>query len=214
MMIKIRSVSDVITNSSSEAFLIRTYGKTPAELKAEFEAFGDEACSGMGGELEVYNEVELTGEFGEGYENLPKDFAIVDIDSAKTSLRQHLFDHYWVVDAEEGYVRRDPATGRILGYVKKEESGEEAGHIMGVALQRFSCLDNLESLNGENYPATLEKVKAWYERAEKEDPDWFEEIKKSSGNTPEEHLERVRNYSEEFLKKYPDNPLDNYAYKY
>jgi len=111
----IKSITDVITNSSSECFLVRTYGKTPKKILEELKAVGDDGCSGMGGDLGVYNSVSLEGEYGADWKDLDKDFAVIDTDWNKEKLIRWIFKNYFVIDAEDCSVVKDPETKRCLG---------------------------------------------------------------------------------------------------
>ena len=80
---KIRTISDVITNSSNEVFIYRSDADPKEVLEKLKEILGpDHGCSGMGGVLEVAATPDIKEEFSyrESYLGLPGGYLLVNID--------------------------------------------------------------------------------------------------------------------------------------
>lgn len=91
---KIKSISDVITNSSDEVYIIKT-DKTAQEILDELLSIKDpkEGCSGMGGILNVETHDDYVGnDLNYAHENIkiPKGFAFATIDNGYTKLHDYL----------------------------------------------------------------------------------------------------------------------------
>ena len=218
MDLKIRSITDVITNSSSEAFLVRSYGKTVQEILKDLKKVGDNCCSGMGGELEVYNSKGSTSNDENWYNYIPEEFAVIDLDWAKKELINYIFENYWVLDI--GNVRsvaRHTKTGRIVGYghelkdnPKTDVVEEEAGTIINKFSEYFEWLETKnEIMNDEK--GYLSKVKEHWKWLQANYPKNFEELK-SSYKTPEGQVAMIKVEMEEWFNKHKINPSDEYKY--
>lgn len=105
--LKIKSQNDVITNSSDETFIIKS-DKRCGVIRQELLKFYEEHrsdddmwCSGMGGEIEVYDNVrpyEGTGEFDGDvspmYPELPDGYFACDIDNGLEGLHRFIKENY------------------------------------------------------------------------------------------------------------------------
>ena len=120
-MMKIENISDVITNSSSEVFLVKTEEKAriiEAKLKAIFEeGHPEDRCGGMGGIIECFdNTTEVTGE-GWDWEDpfcmkgmdwkhkpfihLPDEYVAIHIDECLKYIWKHIVETYDVQDFDK-----------------------------------------------------------------------------------------------------------------
>ena len=144
-MIHIQSISDIITNSSSEVFLVKT-DKTPREIIEELKYFApnsyydneigelrENSCSGMGGELTAYNNKTISeydlkyqyencinGVVRPKYEYLPEGYLYVDIDWGFVSKIHYLIKNYNVLDIDDvsGFCKRDKKTKIITSDIR------------------------------------------------------------------------------------------------
>lgn len=158
LLIKFQSVSDIITNSSSEIFTIiddrpfeeikriveevgrsnlsPVYGHIVVDKEGKFDKF-----SGVGGTLRVLNwedrynvwleripdnkKSQATPEvwsisYTYSLEDLKKQVLVI-IDCYRKRTINWILENLWVTDADCGYFRKDPKTGRILKEVTCEE---------------------------------------------------------------------------------------------
>lgn len=212
--LKVKSRTDIITNSSSETFVVRSYGKSiDVILKDLLKKNNPRASSGVAGDIEVYDNERMVFWTGEGrkidgnntseYDWLPDGFILVDVDWAKTRLIDYLFEKYWVIDAVDcwGY-RRDPKTGRMTQLSDKEikEWPEDKPK------PSFGDVYYHMEFN-QLYEACREKLK---DKAK-----YLEEIKKYNlreGYTPESYLEEIEKSTERWFKKHPISPEEKYKY--
>ena len=110
-MIKIQSFSDIITNSSSEVFLVKTT-TSKKDFAEELRKLEDDGCSGMGGSLLVAdNQTTISEEYGGeflldnkdpddylSYPDMPDGFLIIDTDWAKEALIKYINEKYSTVN--------------------------------------------------------------------------------------------------------------------
>lgn len=116
-MLRIKSITDIITNSSNEVFLIKT------DIKFErFKNLVDELVENCGGYRNgggVFNYKD------KNYNYLPKSLFIVDIDHNKeyNPVREWLFNNTFVLDIgwDDYKVWGDKDTGRIYGFARSNE---------------------------------------------------------------------------------------------
>lgn len=131
---KIKSITDVITNSSSECFLIKTQKSRKEVLKElkDKEYFGENYSSGMGGVLEIFDkntEIEDFEWFTDcceeevkhiPFEFLPKDYLAIHIDERYKDLINFIKTEYEYV--ENIFNDPSPVFDEIFkNYYKKEE---------------------------------------------------------------------------------------------
>jgi hypothetical protein len=109
-MIKIQSFSDIITNSSSEVFLVKTT-TSKKDFEEELRKLEDDGCSGMGGSLLVAdNQTTISEEYGGeflldnkdpddlSYPDMPDGFLIIDTDWNKDVLIKYINEKYSTVN--------------------------------------------------------------------------------------------------------------------
>lgn len=114
---KVKSKIDVITNSSSEVYLIR-YPDKPEKLKEKLvdkRKSMDLWCSGMGGIIEVHQNEPNLDDWGFG---ILDGYVVVQIDQGFTELIDYLKNNYEVLqnlDTEDG-----PREDMIREAVKKK----------------------------------------------------------------------------------------------
>jgi hypothetical protein len=109
-MIKIQSFSDIITNSSSEVFLVKTT-TSKKDFAEELRKLEDDGCSGMGGSLLVAdNQTTISEEYGGeflldnqdpddlSYPDMPDGFLIIDTDWNKDVLIKYINEKYSTVN--------------------------------------------------------------------------------------------------------------------
>lgn len=219
----IKSITDVITNSSSECFLVRTYGKTPKEILEELEAVGDDGCSGMGGDLGVYNSVSQEGEYGEGYEHLSPEFAVVDMDWSKDDLKRYLFKHFFVIDSDYSIVV-DPNTGRGLGMshwedmknYPKEWTNSDSRFLSDLEYEAMYEEEREEQKDPEAYLKKMQKFYKQHEKKAKEDKDYKEQWDwfKADHPTPEAYVAYWTLAVEKWFKKHPVPIREQLKYDY
>ena len=89
---KIKSINNVITNSSDEVYIIKT-DKSAQEVLKELIAMKDpeEHSSGMGGILNVETATAYVGnDLYYKHDNIPEGFAYVTVDDGFTTLNDYL----------------------------------------------------------------------------------------------------------------------------
>lgn len=122
-MLKVKSITDVITNSSSETFLVLrgnhvTRESLQAKLNEVWKTLDDCTCSGMGGVLDVFD-FEEWGEhdkWGISYPflvNHPELF-VVELDQAMRKTIEWLISNHYVLDTMDSYPARNEK-GRVTG---------------------------------------------------------------------------------------------------
>lgn len=110
---KIKTITDVITNSSSEVFLVKV--EKGYDIKELLSLVEDDGFSGMGGSIEVHN--------------ISPSLALVDFDRAKKKLMSFMIDSGMVVDIFDGRrVKRDSTTNRIISY-GEDDCNEVSGDL-------------------------------------------------------------------------------------
>ena len=142
-IIQIQSISDIITNSSSEVFVINTsenlVESTVENILRVGEShleFGDDRCSGMGGELEVYtwkNGFRKFKHTREKYRNddtfTPEKWAeeigvplqklkstiVIDIDHSRQATIEYLETFFNAISGEENYY--EPEDGKFIDFI-------------------------------------------------------------------------------------------------
>lgn len=120
---KVRSVTDIITNSSSEVFLVKTKLerkeiKTLDWLKTIQPGDG---ISGDGGGVDVWD-----GIVSDGYEVpylmlLPEGYLVVEIDWSRSETINRFLKEFEVLDLEIGHYKFDPSTGRVTERILKDQ---------------------------------------------------------------------------------------------
>lgn len=158
LLAKFQSVSDIITNSSSEIFTI--IDERPfEEIKRIIEEVGKsnlppiydhvvvdnedkyDKFSGEGGVLEVLNWKDRYNEWLEWIPDnkksqatpevwsIPYEYSLEDlkkqilirIDWNRKHTINWILNNLWVIDADCGYFKKDPKTGRVISRVSYEE---------------------------------------------------------------------------------------------
>lgn len=146
--INIQSFSDIITNSSSEIFALKSNCSFESvkslikEIAKENEESGKDKCSGEGGLLAFYTWEDMfknwkedniypekqhliTPEiwsifYKESLDTLKKTIW-VDIDYARKETINFILNTFYVYNVSDGLFEKDPKTGRILKSVDYEE---------------------------------------------------------------------------------------------
>ena len=94
-MKKIRSINDVITNSSDETYIVKSE-LTPNEMLALLREHlnPEESCSGMGGILEVYSNTSVSdnAKYGRNSKYMPNGFLALCIDNGFESIKKFAKD--------------------------------------------------------------------------------------------------------------------------
>lgn len=131
---KIKSIIDIITNSSSECFLIKTEKSRKEVLKElkDKKGSGENYCFGMGGILEVFDKNTETEDFEWftdcceeeikhiPFEFLPEDYLAIHIDEEYEDLINFIKTEYEFV--EDIFDDNSPVFNKIFEtYYKKEE---------------------------------------------------------------------------------------------
>ena len=138
-ILSVQSVADVITNSSSEVFVIEAPGYSKKEIQKliedlyqEMQDNGEEIhYSGMGSDREVYDASTISkyrDEDDEGplYPFLPEGYFVIDMDSGLSeSLGAKIRDRFKVVDNIEGKVVANYSTNEVVGLFEGNEKVPE-----------------------------------------------------------------------------------------
>lgn len=201
-MVKIKSITDVITNSSSETFLIKALGYSRKKLLKELENLKDNGCSGMGGMLEVFDSTTISDDRyytkDPDYPSLPDDFFVVDIDWSKKKIINHLLKKFIVLDVSCNITTDE--NGRVISLGGSQEGGDLL-EICGDNEFEKELFDYLEK---EGVDKFLEKY--WY-NADK----WFQESYDWDG---ENYIKSVREWKIKFDKLQKElNDAKNKEYK-
>jgi len=123
--IAIQSVSDIITNSSSEVFIIEAQGQTAESLKKILEgALSNDRdhMSGMGGELDVYDNSTQNSDpdpYDDDlypYKWLPDGYFAIDFDWGYEGLKAFMQEKFKLVDCPDRRCLIDKETGEFAGY--------------------------------------------------------------------------------------------------
>lgn len=142
-IIQIQSISDIITNSSSEVFVINTSENLVESVVEEILRVGethletgDDRCSGMGGELMVYtwkngfrkfkhtrekyrNDDTFTPEKWAEEIGVPlqrlKSTVVVDMDNSRTATWEYLETFFNATSGEENYY--EPEDGKFIDFI-------------------------------------------------------------------------------------------------
>lgn len=149
--IVVQSISDLITNSSSEIFALKADSSFKnvksiiKEVAKKNEDSGEDQCSGEGGLLEFYTWEYMFQQWKECYiasnkqdlatpemwsltynESLDtlKKTVWVDIDHSFKGTIDFILENFYVYYADGGLFERDPKTGRILRSVNCDEYRE------------------------------------------------------------------------------------------
>ena len=161
---KIQSVSDIITNSSSEVFIVQT-DLTREELLKYMESwkfpddkyYEEEGFSGMGGHLDICDN-ETIHEYGNepSYPYLPKGYLAVDIDWAKKCTIKRMFEEFNVVDAEYDLVI-DKNTKKAKRAARRDEklADDEEIRLQGQGITDKAALKYYQQQYDELYPTIV-----------------------------------------------------------
>lgn len=171
---KIKSIINVITNSSSETFLIRTRGKSVNEIYRDLSEHDEGHASGEGGMLEIYNSTAKDdGDYScDPYWNkLSPDFAFIDIDWAKRDTIEYLKENYAIFPEETKGLLDDDNFYRHEAELLKD------------------------------YAAYYQQVKEWYEDIYA-NPEWHEDFLKEFPN-PKAYIDNMEAEIKDWLEKHP-----------
>lgn len=182
----IRSVIDVITNSSSETFLIKRGTKTLKEIENDLLSHKSDKDrgTGMGGILEVKDRV------WEDTEKIRSDLAIVDIDQGFKDLMKYLLKTYYVIDVMDSTAILGPDNERVISIGKSSSltgARREGGEIVELISYYSDIKEQERILNGPNGEEELLKYFKWNETC----------------GSKEDLLKQVR----ECIKKINNNPI-------
>ena len=189
MELKIQSISDIITNSSSEVFVIHT-DKSWNEVEDIMHSWKlDDTGSGMGGCIEVYDskrpyiDQKYLPERMKGkpyYPWLPDDHLLVHIDWGLDKHIDKMFEEFEIVDSEDVGLIYNKKTGKIY---RLDEDIRERG-----------LSEDEEIFDG----GTRMINKARIDRASKERKELEKRIKKEFGGleNARAHFEIYRDYLE------------------
>lgn len=200
-MLRIKSITDVITNSSNEVFLIKT------DIKFErFKDLVDELVENCGG---YRNGDGVFNYKNENYNYLPKSLFIVDIDHDKeyNPVKEWLFNNTFVLDIgwNDYKVWGDKDTGRIYGFARGEEIDPDLV-FMSSEILNFLKNDRLyveaSKLSDNEFRINTKHV--WEEFKE-----YFQRNKKFK--TFEDYLEYESNRLKEWFRDHPQRPKELYG---
>lgn len=127
---KIQSVADIITNSSSEVFVIQS-DKTWEELEGIMDSWNlDDDWSGMGGCLDVYdNKRPYVGKVSNPDEPwakwCPEGHLVIHIDWKMNRHIDKIFEEFNVVDSDTCNLVRDKKSGKTRRFNYDEKSLQE-----------------------------------------------------------------------------------------
>lgn len=223
---KIKSITNVITNSSSEVFLIRTYGKTPQQILKELEAHDNGQASGMGGDISVYNsKLPRKAIYGEGswYYSLDPDFAIIDIDHAKRDTIEWILANYFVIaeDTTVGVV--DPSNQRVIAISKwgndnlrhadpyPDEWIKDTYPIIDSLLTDEYIMKEKQEMDTD-MDKYSQKVQDWYYRMY-EIPQFYSDILRKYPSA-EDYIEYREKVISDWIAEHPKPIMEKYKYEY
>lgn len=133
-MVRIKTLIDIITNSSSEVFLIKNEGRSDEEILKLLKDINDYGCSGMGGEMSVCSN------------NLPIGLSIIDIDWNKKECMSWILNNLFVLDIDcVGNITRDKSTNRVLDF----GGSDKGGIIMDLLFTEHQSLQELKEFISE-----------------------------------------------------------------
>lgn len=216
---RIRSKTDVITNSSSEVFIFRNYGKSVADILKDLESIDSGKCSGMGGELSIYdNTSPANKDWGDTYDWIPEGWSMLDIDEAKDDVIDYLLKNYYVIDSDYFYIKDD--NGRLIrrptkdewDWIKKLKPEERQTYDIIDFMEDWPMMIKLrEELKEE--AALLEKIKKRWksEKKKKKELSSYGWLQQTYG-TPEGELEFRKKRCKEFFEKHLVSPAELYKY--
>ena len=137
---KVKSITDVITNSSSEVFMIKSEGRSDKEILKILNSIKDDGCSGMGGYMEILND-----------RNMPDGIVLIDIDWSKEEVIKHIVKNFFLIGVDEGgKCTRDPETKRITSLWDEndqEDASEYYEIIENLIPDSEEFLNHIESLS-------------------------------------------------------------------
>ena len=181
---KIKSILNVITNSSSETFIIRTRGKSIGEIYRDLSKHDEGRASGEGGMLEIYNcTYKDNGDYSyEPYWNkLSPDFAFIDIDWAKKDTIKYLKKNYDVLPAETEDLLEDDDFYRHEAKLLKD------------------------------YATYYQQVKEWYDDLYA-NPEWHKDFLKELPN-PKAYADNMELEIKNWLEKHPTPIIETLTYE-
>lgn len=144
LITKVQTVSDIITNSSSEVFIVRDsrpFKEVKKLIKSIAESNQDkDESSGMGGHLEIYDWNDSYNEWlswipeNKRSQGTPEMWALrykepleelkmnvyIDIDWSKKETINWIIENLWVINVDAP-CEIDPETGRVIKLVSWEE---------------------------------------------------------------------------------------------
>ena len=180
MCMKIRTISDVITNSSNEVFIYRSDADPKEVLGKLKEILGpDHVCSGMGGVLEVATTPDIKEEFSyrESYLGLPAGYLLINIDYG------YLSDlHDWLQENLGEPISEEEKKKLFLPMVIKENSElleqlktitEVTNETLKVFGHWYSSCYDLKTCGGGHPEIPKDKVQLFLDYHEKE----YQEVK-------------------------------------
>lgn len=194
----IKSITDVITNSSSETFLIKT-DKSFEELTKEIE--------------EVVKENSWYFANGDGVEEFPEPgYLIIDVDKELEDFQRYVYDNYFVVDLNENYgspLVADKNTGRIIGRCYDFPTDYPPGTILVDEGRLFDTLENRGWIKSLLDPEVQKKRTEMYKRVlagEDEDCSYLLDYWKEKGLelTPEAIIEDDIKFATNWLIEHED----------
>lgn len=180
---KIQSVADIITNSSSEVFVIQT-DKTWKEVEDIIESWNlDDEWSGMGGIVEVYDNKRpyADGHFCDNPDDpwfkwCPDGHLAIHIDWSKKKHIAKMFEEFNVVDSDTCNLVRNKKTGKTRKYdYSEKELQEDEEYLPGgftlinKAKQEFAEKEMREAEEEMNKISDMETAKKFYKLYKKYD---------------------------------------------
>ena len=210
---RVKSKTDVITNSSSEVFILRSYGRSAADIQKELESVDSGQCSGVGGDLDVYDNTMADDYWGESYDWIPDGFVYLDIDQAKEDVIDYLLKNFYVLDSDYFYIKDD--NGRLIRRPTKDE-WEWIKKLKSEERETYAIIDHMESWASmvklkeglKDEEAYFQKIKKHWNEADKDERNWLLE----TYGTPEGELTRVKDYCKRWFEKHPTSPAELYKY--
>ena len=158
-LIKIQSMSDIITNSSSEVFIIET-DKTWQEVQEEIKSWNlkkDEGGSGMGQYCEVFdNKRHYPNEafdFGEPmFPWLGKNHLAIDIDCSRKKTIDRIFKEFNVRDCDEADIIVHASNRRAVKIYRNEDDLADGQTVYE------ACVNCIEDLKEKYYNDEKERL--------------------------------------------------------
>ncbi len=222
----VKSKTDVITNSSSEIFIFRNYGKSAEEILKDLKSIDDGHSSGMGGLLKVYDKDSKRRDcgFSWNYKWLLPGWSLLDIDEAKKDVIEYFLKNYWVVDCDYFYVK-DKETGRLL----RKPTVEEYEEMKSNNVRCYDIADHMESWSSmvklreslKDEKNFLRNIKRRWKRekdrldSKKNGKDGYYSRYKwlvSKYGTPNGELEEQKRFCKDWFERHPLPPDETYRY--